>query len=99
MITVAVLLSGCSTARQLHKPEPDIRSSLLQKTPVGMSRQRVEAVLKQEGWSPGPNKNGDIWAYLGRYGLLTDYRVSALWKFDKSGHLADVSVEKRINSL
>ncbi len=59
----------------------------------------MEEFIKQEGWGPSPNKNGDIWGYLGRYGFLSDYRVSALWMFDKTGSLTNVFVEKRINSL
>jgi hypothetical protein len=79
----------------LRRPEAAIRSSLLEQTPVGASKQRVEVFLQREGWWSSPDKNGDIWAYLGRYGLFNDYRVSALWKFDKSGSLTNVFVEKR----
>ena len=99
MMILVLALSGCSTTRLVHKSEADIRSSLLQKAPVGTSRQHVEELIKQEGWWSSPNKNGDTWAYLGRYGFFSDYRVSALWMFDKSGSLTNVLVVKRINSL
>lgn len=99
MIILVLALSGCSTTRLLHRSEADIRSSLLERTPVGTPRERVEASIKQEGWWSSPNKNGDTWVYLGRYGFFSDYRVSALWMFDKGGSLTNVLVVKRINSL
>ena len=98
-IISVILFTGCATRRLLHKPEAGIRSSLLEKTPVGTSKQHVERFIKQEGWWSSPNKNGDISAYLGRYGLLNDYRVSALWMFDKGGSLTNVLVEKRNDFL
>jgi hypothetical protein len=96
---LVLALSGCLTTRLVHKSEADIRFSLLEKIPVGTSRERVEVFIKQEAWLSSSNENGDTWAYLGRYGFFSDYRVSALWMFDKSGSLTNVLVVKRINSL
>ena len=96
---LVLAMTGCSTPRLLHRSEAGIRSSLLEKTPVGSSKERVGAFIKQEGWWSSPNKDGDIWAYLGEYGFYNDYKVTALWTFDKSGSLTNVFVEKRNDSL
>ena len=99
LILFAFLLSGCSAARPLHRSEASIRASLLRKTAIGTSKQEVQAFITAEGWWSSPNKDGGIWAYFGRYGFLSDWRVSGLWTFDKNDRLVDIFVEKCINSL
>src|SRR5258708_27571415 len=52
LASAALLLTGCSAARPLHRSEAGIRASLLKRTPPGTPKQDVETYIAREGWLP-----------------------------------------------
>jgi hypothetical protein len=48
MIASVCFLQGC----MLHRSAASIRGSLLERTPIGMNYEAVEAIVKKEGWHP-----------------------------------------------
>jgi hypothetical protein len=102
-VAVAILLSGCASFCFVHRSEADIRASLIKRTPVGTSRQNVEACLKKKGWQTYPGHNGEICAFLcqetGTFFDLSNYQVYARWEFDKNDILTNVYVYKTPMSL
>jgi hypothetical protein len=50
LAVAALLITGCSAARPLHRSHASIRASLLKRTPLGTSKQQVERFVAKEGW-------------------------------------------------
>ena len=46
----ALIMTGCSAARPLHRSHASIRASLLKRTPPGTSEVQVERFITKEGW-------------------------------------------------
>jgi hypothetical protein len=49
ILLLLVLVCSCGT-NSLHRSEDRIRASLLKRTPVGSSRDGVDAYLQKQGW-------------------------------------------------
>ena len=109
IVTTAIL--GISAARQsnpMRRSESEIQEWVLQKTPLGSSREEVMAVIAKEPWLGHskfggvgtPSSVSDIGAQLGSYqGFPWHCRVDAYWSFDDQGKLIKVHVIRGCNSL
>jgi hypothetical protein len=92
----------------LRRSEGQIRQWVMQKTPLGSSREEVMAAIAKEPWLGHPKFGGvgtppsvtDIDAKLGSYQGFPWYcRVDAYWSFDSQGKLTDVHVIRGCDSL
>ena len=95
--TLVLLMLGCSPAWPLHRSEDSIRASLLKRTPVGTSHEKVEAYVGQwRGWTVHDLGSQEIDVDLGAYttSLASATMVSAQWYFDTNGCLYKISVQK-----
>jgi hypothetical protein len=100
MALLVPILFGSCTTHFLRKPEDQIRASLLKRTPVGTSRDSVEAYLEKRGWQnyTAPGQRQPISARLGSYqhGMLyaptTD--VWAKWLIGTNDQVLDIQVTK-----
>jgi hypothetical protein len=50
LATISITMAGCSTARPLCRSDEKIRASILKRTPVGCSSDRVYALIREEHW-------------------------------------------------
>jgi hypothetical protein len=89
----------------LHRSKNGIRKWVLQKTPIGCTREHVMAVIAKEHWeghpeprgvalpTPPPPRERFYGAGLGSYqGLPFRCRADALWIFDADQRVADVYI-------
>ena len=88
----------------LRRPKEKIQEWVLEKTPVGSSRQHVLAVIQREGWAGHPEFRGVVpkeaprgisfyGADLGSYqGLPWRCRADAFWGFDANDRVIDLYV-------
>jgi hypothetical protein len=87
----------------LRRSDEEIRKSILQKTPIGSSRQQVMAVIAKEPWighegyigvGEPPSEGITLYgAELGsHWGLLGPCHAHAYWSFDAADRLVAVHV-------
>lgn len=50
LATISIIMVGCSTARPLCRSDEKIRASILKRTPIGCSSDRVYTFIKEEHW-------------------------------------------------
>jgi hypothetical protein len=104
-VATALLITGCSTARPLHRSEAHIRAALLKKTPIGTSQQDVQIFIEKEGWKRDESfQVGGIDVYFGSYTVWNIVMpatcgVWGTWTFDSKGRLIDIFVTKETDSL
>ena len=102
-IATALVVTGCSAARPLHRSEAHIRAALLKKTPIGTSAQDVHKFIKKEGWYETV-ETGRTTAYFGGYFIcgfwgFAERDVFGKWTFDSNGRLIDIQVSKENDGL
>jgi hypothetical protein len=93
----------------MRRSADEIRKSVLQKTPLGVSHEAVTAVIAKEPWLPHQGYIGSkppvegvthCAAQLGGYhGLLFRCEVHGYWAFDAQDRLIDVYVDKFCHGL
>jgi hypothetical protein len=121
--TVSVVLIGIAivgvagiaadlTLNPLRRSDSEIRKWVLQKTPIGSTREQVMAVIAKEHWGGHPEFRGSPprgplpppeWCYgadLGSYqGLPFRCRADAFWTFDFHDRVTDVYVSSWCEGL
>jgi hypothetical protein len=87
----------------LRRSPEKIRASVLKESPLGTSRERVDALVNNRGWSRGWTNDGPadyadpswISAFLGKYSdYVSETMVYVFWKFDKDDRLIEIRVIK-----
>jgi hypothetical protein len=110
LVSAALLLTGCSAARPLHRSEAGIRASLLKRTPPGTPKKDVETFIAREGWHPlsttqvPTETQSAIEVYFGEYFICGTWGfamrgVWGVWSFDFNSRVIDIWVHKENDSL
>jgi hypothetical protein len=102
-LVALVFITARMVSNPLRKPDADLRTWLLTKTPLGSSSNQVRNTVEQLGWytdgyattQPRPARDPFIAGELGGYqGVPWYIFVSAFWEFDRSNRLANVRIRR-----
>jgi hypothetical protein len=99
---------GWFYSHSLFRPEARIRASLLKQTPLGTGKTEVRTLVEKQGWVDPSSKEQSYFRFnlsggvsvtaiggrLGHYCFPRSMVVSAIWEFDPSNRLVDISVIK-----
>jgi len=96
-------------SHSLWAPEDTIRTSLLKETPLGTAKADVQNLVQQHGWAD-TNFSGELGLHvtssgqrtittciggrLGHYSFPNSTFVLAVWEFDPSNRLVEITVTK-----
>jgi len=100
-------------SHSLFRPEARIRASLLKQTPLGTGKTEVRTLVEKQGWVDPSFKEQSYFRFnlsggvpvtaiggrLGHYSFPYSTVVSAIWEFDSSNRLVNISVIKASDDL
>lgn len=104
---IAILVVAVISANPLRRSDASVRAWLLTTTPLGSGLDDVRTVLEQHGWhdevfqrtQPPPASEPFLGGEIGSYqGLPWHTSVRAFWEFDSNGRLADIRIERLLDS-
>lgn len=107
VILIVAAISVRIASNPLRQSDAGLRAWLLTKTPLGSSSNEVRSVLEQHGWYTDgyrktrtrPAADPFIAGDLGGYQGLPWYTfVAAFWELDSSNRLADIRIQRIIDS-
>ncbi|MDR2727732.1 MAG: hypothetical protein LBB56_01270 [Chitinispirillales bacterium] len=88
----------------LRRTNESIRESILEVTPIGMTKEGVLEIISSRHENGGfiancqdinITGNGSIKAIIGNYGtIFSETTVVAYWRFNENGILIDIEIEK-----
>ena len=95
-LAILPLTSGCSVARPLHRSQANIRASVLKRTPLGITKESVEAFIRKQGWKPiQASHPNTLEAHFGGYFIFFGTtEVYGIWTFGSDNRLIAFHVEK-----
>ncbi len=110
LILIFILSCNFCSTINIRNSENTIRNDLLKNTPLGSSREDVRKFINKNNYKIYEDRyfytkagksviDGRIDVSLGKYGIILDTGVGAVWIFDKKDLLIDVVVQKNVNSL
>lgn len=108
VIGLVAIVVAWTTSNPLRQSDADLREWLLSKTPLGSSYSEVHSAVERHGWftdgyrttQPRPATDPFIAGELGGYqGLPWYVFVSAFWEFDGNNQLADIRIQRTLDSL